>query len=187
MTTYTKPSDVSGRSARIRPLLGAAILAAAVTAGLLSSTAEASSRESLPKQTPVHIVAFEPWDEGGTVEIDNGEAGFGPGDQFLEHHRLLDPETGDDIGQVTKEITVIETTPDGDFLFMVHSEFAFDHGTVQDAGALWYSEVQAGTATVAATGGTGAYAHTTGTVRGASGERDGSPGVFLTLNITRNR
>lgn len=185
MSTFTKVS--SGRTVRIRLLVGTAIAAAAVAFGVFASTAVASNPRSLPRQTPVRVVVFEPWDEGGTIEIDNGERGFGPGDQILEHHRLLDPETGREVGQVTKEITVIETAPGGDFLFMVHSEFAFDDGTVQDAGAVRYSEVEAGTAAVAATGGTGAYAHTTGTVRGASGERDGSPGVFLTLDITRNR
>ncbi|HEV2809813.1 MAG TPA: DUF4242 domain-containing protein [Acidimicrobiales bacterium] len=61
---------------------------------------------------------------------------------------------------------MIETVGDGDFLFMVHSELTLDGGTVQDSGSLWYSEVEDGTATVAATGGTGVYAHKTGTVRG---------------------
>lgn len=82
---------------------------------------------------------------------------------------------------------MVETAADGDFLFMVHSELTFDDGTVQDAGSLWYSEVEEGTAIVAATGGTGAYAHATGTVRGALAEYAGRPGLFLTLDITRNR
>lgn len=167
-------------------VLGTAIVAAA-TAGVSASRADASGPDRPPKQTAVHLVAFEPWDEGGTTEVDNGEPGFGPGDQFLEHHRLLDPATGEEVGRVAKEITVLETAPDGDFLFMVHSEFTFDGGTVQDAGSLWYSEVEEGTAMVAATGGTGTYAHTTGTVRAALGENAGRPGLFLTLDITRNR
>lgn len=186
MSTHTK-ARVRFGAVIVLLMVGTAALSPAVLAGVSAATAAASGSDKPPKQTAIHIVAFEPWDEGGTIEIDNGEPGFGPGDQFLEHHRLLDPATGEEIGRVTQEITVIETAGNGDFLFMVHSELTFDGGTVQDAGSLWYSEVEGGTATVAATGGTGIYAHTTGTVRGATGEYAGRSGLFLTLDVTRNR
>jgi hypothetical protein len=186
MRTHTAARDGSG-TARTRFVIAAAIMAAAVTVGAFASTAAASGSNRPSKQTAVRLDAFEPWDEGGTTEVDNGEPGFGPGDQVVEHHRLLDPASGDEIGRVTKEITVLETAPDGDFLFMVHSELTFARGTVQDSGSLWFSEVERGTAVVAATGGTGAYAHSTGTVRGALGERAGNPGLFLTIDITRSR
>lgn len=163
--------------------------AAAIAAGaLIAAGAVAASAEAdTSRPEPTRFVIFEPFDQGTTTEIDVGAPGFGPGDSILERHPALDTETGEELGDVVRDLRVIETYDDGDFLFIVNATFKLTRGDIQETGAVRYSDVAAGQAVVAVTGGTGAYAAAAGTITGRLGTRDGHDGVYLTFNITRTR
>lgn len=108
----------------------ARMTAAAIAAGgLVVVAANATGAEAKPPRPPrTQFVIFEPFDEGTTTEVDAGTPGFGPGDSILEHHPALDADTGDQLGTVVRDLTVIETYDDGDFLFVVNATFKLSDG-----------------------------------------------------------
>ena len=166
-------------------------MTAGIAAGVLVAAAAgatgAAANDSKPKRADATFVIFEPFDEGSTTEVDVGTAGFGAGDNILEHHPVVDAETGDHLGTVVRDLRVVETYPDGDFLFVVYATFKFGDGDIHEAGAARFSDVAEGRAVVAVTGGTGAYSRSAGTVTGRLGTREGHDGVFLTFDVTRPR
>ena len=165
-----------------------ALKAAAAIAfgGLVALSAVATSADAdTPRPAHTRFVIFEPFDQGTTTQVDVGSPGFGPGDSILERHPALDAETGEELGTVVRDLRVVETYDDGDFLFAVSATFKLGRGDIHAAGAACYSDVAAGQAVVAVTGGTGSYARSAGTVIGRLGTRDGHDGVYLTFDIAR--
>ncbi|HEV2809812.1 MAG TPA: hypothetical protein VGV93_05365 [Acidimicrobiales bacterium] len=70
MSTHTHTNIGVGFGAVIVVLVvGTAAVVPAVFAGVSTATATAFRSDKPSKQTAIHIVAFEPWDEGGPPKL----------------------------------------------------------------------------------------------------------------------
>lgn len=156
----------------------------ATAAGMILVAPSAPAADPAPATEKTTLTVFEPFDAGVTEEIDIGDDGFGPGDLILEHHRLLGSE-GQLVGRLARQLQVISVHPSGDFRFFVHVHARLPGGTITYSGTTTFAAVDAGTAVLPLTGGTGAYAPGEGKVRAELGVEDGHEGVFLTFVVDK--
>jgi allene oxide cyclase-like protein len=177
------------RAPRWASALAGAALTAAVLTPLLwgAGGASAQAPPAPPTQTTVHLVLFEDDTTGGETTVDVGKTGPSAGDMIVFQHGLFDTSTKARVGSSAGQLQVIRAYKNGDIAAIVNVTAYLKEGRVQNTGAVRFSRVESSTGDVlAATGGSGIYAYTGGSVRIRNGSMGGHPGTFVIADITKN-
>lgn len=140
---------------------------------------------------PTDLIVGEPESRISRSFVDLGEEGLSAGDTVVEHGKLVDLETGDDIGRAVTRVQVVqvlqppnEDNPSGDFEFILDCTVQLQDGTLTFYGAGVLQELQDGVA-FTLMGGTGRYAGTRGTTTVTAADIGGEPGYTIAFDLTR--
>lgn len=137
------------------------------------------------------FAVFEPDDERLLqTYVDLGDEGWSIGDTVLEHGTVLDPDSGDEIGELITRVQIVEVIEPpssdedlGDFLFILDCTVQLDTGAITFYGAARWQDFFADGLEFALTGGTGAYAKARGVVTITTRQQDGLEGALIAFDL----
>jgi hypothetical protein len=137
----------------------ATVLAGLGAAAMLGSCAMPAQSDVTKKRLAL-VVA----DEKAVVRtvVDNGDKGFGPGDQMVEEAPVLD-SSGKIVGNSFTSVAIVSGSSDQDFNGLLDCTFKLADGNIVFHGWFASKDLAAGSK-IPVVGGTGAYNGATGTV-----------------------
>lgn len=130
------------------------------------------------------VEVFSPDSMITRTSLDEGDTGFSPGDTIVEYGDLVDPETGDEIGQVRTRLQVISVNSPTDFEFYLDCTVKLADGELMFGGAGSAAEIHGDGDPFALRGGTGAYEGAAGTATVSFGPVNGDDGHTLAFDFT---
>ena len=115
--------------------------------------------------------------------IDVGRKNFSPGDYSVSVKPLLDPHTGDRMGQSVSRFTFVRPLGDDNGRGYVDGTYELETGKITFYGSFKFSD---DSVPFAITGGNGAYANVAGTVTDGPGKCRGERGGVLQFEVIHN-
>jgi len=117
--------------------------------------------------------------------VGSGVLDLSPGDTLLHHDPVLDPNTGEQIGDAVTRVRTVENVDGGDVVVLVDCTIRLPDGNIVFYGGDQLSRVQQSGTTYAITGGTGAYSGADGTVTVRIDQVEGQDGFRVAFGFTR--